>query len=100
MDERSECCRYEPSLEDLLADEVMTPVLRSAGLEPQELREMMVETARRIEDRERRSEDAGRGEARWSHHEPGELEPDPQSGSIVGDFDGAAMPSHDSADEA
>ena len=53
MDERLECCRYEPSLEDLLADEVMTPVLRSAGLEPQELREMMVETARRIEDRVR-----------------------------------------------
>jgi hypothetical protein len=56
MDERFECCRYEPSLEDLLADEVMTPVLRSAGLEAQEFREMMVETARRIEDRERQSE--------------------------------------------
>ena len=55
MDERAECCRYEPSLEDLLADEVMEPVLRSAGLEPQELREMMMETARRIEGRERRS---------------------------------------------
>jgi hypothetical protein len=54
MDERSECCRYEPSLDDLLADEVMEPVLRSAGLELQELREMMIETARRIEDRERR----------------------------------------------
>jgi hypothetical protein len=54
MDERFECCRYEPSLEDLLADEVMTPVLRSAGLEPQELREMMVETARRMQKRERR----------------------------------------------
>ena len=53
MDRRSECCRYEPSLEDLLADEVMTPVLRSAGLEPQEFREMMVETARRIENRGR-----------------------------------------------
>jgi hypothetical protein len=62
MDERSECCRYEPSLDDLLADEVMEPVLRSAGLELQELREMMMETARRIEDRERRSDseaDAG-----------------------------------------
>ena len=62
MDERFECCRYEPSLEDLLADEVMQPVLRSAGLELQELREMMVETARRIEHRERQSdteEDAG-----------------------------------------
>jgi hypothetical protein len=55
MDERSECCRFEPSLEDLLADEVMQPVLRSAGLELQELREMMVETARRIEHRDRQS---------------------------------------------
>jgi hypothetical protein len=54
MDGHIECCRYEPSLEDLLADEVMEPVLRSAGLEPQELRDMMVETARRIEDRGRR----------------------------------------------
>ena len=49
MDEPFECCRGEPSLEDLLADEVMTPVLRSAGLEAREFREMMVETARRIE---------------------------------------------------
>ena len=56
MDGRSECCRYEPSLEDLLADEVMEPVLRSAGLELQELREMMMETARRIEDRAQRSD--------------------------------------------
>ena len=54
MDEHVECCRYEPSLEDLLADDVMEPVLRSAGLELQEFRDMMVETARRIEDRERR----------------------------------------------
>jgi hypothetical protein len=53
MGGRLECCRYEPSLEDLLADEVMEPVLRSAGLEPQALRDMLVETARRIEDRER-----------------------------------------------
>ena len=62
MDGRYECFRYEPSLEDLLADEVMEPVLRSAGLELQELRQMMMETARRIEDRERRSDrgwDAG-----------------------------------------
>jgi hypothetical protein len=59
MDGRSECCRYEPSLEDLLADEVMEPVLRSAGLEPQEFRQMMIETARRIEDRDRRSDATG-----------------------------------------
>ena len=56
MDERFECCRYEPSLEDLLEDEVMTPVLRSAGLQAQEFRQMMVETARRIEDRARQRE--------------------------------------------
>jgi hypothetical protein len=64
MDGRSECCRYEPSLEDLLADEVMEPVLRSAGLEPQEFRQMMMETARRIEDRERRSDAEDEAEAR------------------------------------
>jgi hypothetical protein len=57
MGGRTECCRYEPSLEDLLADEVMKPVLRSAGLGPQALREMMVATARRIEDRERKSDE-------------------------------------------
>jgi hypothetical protein len=56
MDGRFECCRYEPNLEDLLADEVMKPVLRSAGLDAAEFREMMVETARRLEDRERRNE--------------------------------------------
>lgn len=48
---RTECCRYEPSLEDLLDDDMMAPVLRSAGFDPQGFREMMVETARRIDDR-------------------------------------------------
>ncbi len=50
MAERTECCSYEPSLEDLLDDEVMEPVLRSAGFDPQGFRDMMVETARRIDD--------------------------------------------------
>ena len=57
---RAECCRYEPSLEDLLDDEVMATVLRSSGFDPQGFREMMVETARRIDDRridERRTAD-------------------------------------------
>jgi hypothetical protein len=54
---RTECCRYEPSLEDLLDDEVMAPVLRSAGFDPQGMRAMMVETARRI--------DEGRIDDRW-----------------------------------
>jgi hypothetical protein len=56
MDERLDCCRYRPSLDDLLADAVMEPVLRSAGLDQHELREMLVETARRIEDRDRQND--------------------------------------------
>ena len=48
---RRECCLYEPSLADLLDDEVMEPVLRSAGFDSQGIRDMMVETARRIDDR-------------------------------------------------
>ena len=46
---RSDCCRYEPSLEELLDDEMMEPVLRSAGLDTQGLRDMIVETARRLD---------------------------------------------------
>ena len=45
-----ECCRYEPSLDDLLDDEVMATVLRSAGFDQQRFREMMHETAKRIGD--------------------------------------------------
>lgn len=44
------CCRYEPSFEDLLADEVMATVLRSAGFDRQGFRAMMAETARRLDD--------------------------------------------------
>jgi hypothetical protein len=62
MDRRVDCCGYQPSLDDLLADEVMRPVLRSAGLDEYQLREMMVETARRIEDRERRIDTGDAGE--------------------------------------
>jgi hypothetical protein len=46
---RVECCRYEPSLDDLLDDEVMAPVLRSAGYDTNGFRDLMAETARRIE---------------------------------------------------
>ena len=50
MSERLLCCRDEPSLDELLAeDEVMMPVLRSAGLDRNELRELLLETARRRE---------------------------------------------------
>lgn len=51
MDGRYDCCRYEPSLEDLLADDLMAPVLRSAGVDREQVREMLVETARRIDRR-------------------------------------------------
>ena len=62
---RKECCSYEPSLADLLDDEVMEPVLRSAGFDSQGLRDMMIETARRIDDRQievRRIGDQRRGD--------------------------------------
>lgn len=48
MDGRAECCRHEPSLDDLLTDDLMQPVLRSAGYEPEEFRELMSETAKRV----------------------------------------------------
>ena len=55
---RTECRRYESSLEDLLVDdEVMAPVLKSAGCDSQGLRDMLAETARRIDERD----------ARWVH---------------------------------
>ncbi|HLY44884.1 MAG TPA: hypothetical protein VKQ73_04850 [Stellaceae bacterium] len=47
---RIECCRYEASLDDLLEDDMMAPVLRSAGFDQQGLRDMMAATARRIGD--------------------------------------------------
>lgn len=50
MAARSDCCRYQPTLDELLEDEMMEPVLRSAGLDPQGLRDMIEEAARRIDD--------------------------------------------------
>lgn len=61
---RIDCCRYEASLDELIEDEVMAPVLRSAGLDAQGFRDMIVETARRFDD--------GRAEARPTvRDEPG-----------------------------
>lgn len=42
------CCHDEPTLDDLLDDDIMMPVLRSAGFDLQRFRAMIVETARRI----------------------------------------------------
>ena len=36
---------YRATLDDILSDEVMVPVLRRAGYEPDEFREMMTEMA-------------------------------------------------------
>jgi hypothetical protein len=59
MDGRFDCCRYEPSLDELLADDVMAPVLRSAGFDAQGFRDMMAETARRVDRRAFRDPDRG-----------------------------------------
>jgi hypothetical protein len=47
------CFCYPAMLDDLLSDDMMGPVLRSAGYEPDEFREMMteMEMARRGETR-------------------------------------------------
>ena len=42
---RTECFCSRTTLDDLLSDEVRVPVLRSAGYEPNEFREMMTEMA-------------------------------------------------------
>ena len=41
----AECFCSRATLDDLLSDEVMAPVLRSAGYEPDEFREMMTQMA-------------------------------------------------------
>jgi len=45
------CFCYPATLDELLSDDMMTPVLRSAGYEPNEFREMMTVMARRGEAR-------------------------------------------------
>ncbi len=47
----------EPSLDDLLDDEIMRPVLRSAGLNRAELRRQLDEIARRLGARPRRRDE-------------------------------------------
>lgn len=45
---RNECFCFRATLDELLADDVMEPVLRTAGYEPDEFREMMTEMARNL----------------------------------------------------
>jgi hypothetical protein len=49
---RTDCCRYEATLDELIEDEMMAPVLRSAGLDAQRFRDLLVETARRFDKRD------------------------------------------------
>ena len=60
MDRGFACRRYEPDLDDLLSDEMMAPVLRSAGLDAEEFRKLMARTARRFDQRDAFGE-GGRG---------------------------------------
>jgi hypothetical protein len=54
MSDRLLCCRDEPSLDELLAeDEIMIPVLKSAGIDRSGFRELLIETARRRAEAER-----------------------------------------------
>jgi hypothetical protein len=48
MSDRAECCRYEPSLDELIADDMMQPVLESAGLDRERFHDLMVETGARL----------------------------------------------------
>lgn len=45
---RNECCRYEPSLDELLDDDIMRPVLESAGYDRERFHDLMVETGERV----------------------------------------------------
>jgi len=44
----NQCCRYEVSLEELLADDIMRPVLQSAGYDRERFRDLIVETGERF----------------------------------------------------
>jgi len=48
MADRTQCCRYEPSLDELLDDEIMQPVLQSAGRDRDRFHDLMLETGARI----------------------------------------------------
>ncbi len=49
MDGRTDCCRYEPSLDELLADDdIMQPVLESAGYDRARFHDLMIETGERV----------------------------------------------------
>jgi hypothetical protein len=43
-----DCCRYEASLDELLDDDIMQPVLESAGYDRERFHDLMVETGERV----------------------------------------------------
>jgi hypothetical protein len=48
MSDRNACCRYEPSLDELIDDDMMQPVLQSAGFDRERFHDLMVEAGERI----------------------------------------------------
>lgn len=48
MDGHTRCCRHEPRLDELLADEIMQPVLQSAGYDRERFHDLLVETGERL----------------------------------------------------
>ena len=55
----------EPSLDDLLDDEIMIPVMRSAGLDAEALRAELRKTACRLA--RHKTESSTVGGCRWAH---------------------------------
>jgi hypothetical protein len=49
----------EPSLDELLGDELMIPVMKSAGLSADDIRALVVETAERLGDNDNDHELSG-----------------------------------------
>jgi hypothetical protein len=57
MADRTICCRYEPSLDELLADEMMQPVLESAGLDREQFHDWVLRTGERLRQSRRLDRD-------------------------------------------
>jgi hypothetical protein len=50
MKQRWKMAGVEPTLDELLDDDVMVPVMKKAGLGPDDIRSLVLETSERISD--------------------------------------------------
>jgi hypothetical protein len=48
MANRTECCRYEPSLDELLDDDILHLMMHSDGFDREQLHDLMDEARHRI----------------------------------------------------